>query len=106
MDTLLADLRYALRTLARSPGLTLALGIGANVTMFGIVDRLFFRAPPYVRDPGRVVRLYVTQDRPPFGRQTGRIATYSKYADLRDHSQGFVSLATYGRVTLSLGRGT
>ena len=112
MDTLLADLRYALRTLARSPGLTvaavvtLALGIGANATMFGIVDRLFFQAPPYVRDPGSVVRLYVTQDRPPFGLRTNTVTPYPKYADLRDHARGFASLAAYGPVTMSLGRGT
>src|SRR5207249_5077922 len=49
--------------------------------------------------------LYVTQDRPPFGLQTSTLATYPKYADLRDHARGFASLATYGRVTMSLGRG-
>jgi len=53
------DLRYALRTLARSPGLSLAavltlgLGIGANSAMFGVVDRLFFRPPAHVVDPDR-----------------------------------------------------
>src|SRR6266567_1460004 len=60
------DLRYALRTLTRSPGLSLAavltlgLGIGANSAMFGVVDRLFLRPPAHVVDPDRVVRLYVT----------------------------------------------
>src|SRR5438046_9948235 len=62
IDALLADLRYALRQLARSPGFTLggvctlALGIGANVTMFSVLDRMMFRAPPLLRDPGAAHR--------------------------------------------------
>lgn len=49
------DLRYAVRTLARSPGLTagatatLALGIGANAAVFGLVDQVLFRPPPFER---------------------------------------------------------
>jgi putative ABC transport system permease protein len=64
-DTMLQDLRYALRGLRRSKVfafgviLTLALGIGANATMFGLVDRMLFRAPPGLIDPDRVHRLYV-----------------------------------------------
>ena len=40
--------------------LTLGLGIGANVAMFGIVDQLLFRTPPYLRDADRVHRVYFT----------------------------------------------
>jgi len=76
MDTLIQDVRYALRTLARSPGLSLAavltlgLGIGANSAMFGVVDRLFFRPPPHVVDPDRVVRVSVTRIDPRWGIMT------------------------------------
>src|SRR6185503_13862736 len=58
------DLRYAMRGLAARKAftfgvvVTLALGIGANATMFGIIDRLLFRSPPSLRDPGTVHRLY------------------------------------------------
>src|SRR5207249_11513975 len=81
----LHDLRYALRTLARSPGLSLAavltlgLGIGANSAIFGVVDRLFFRPPAHVVDPGRVVRLNVTTMMPGYGTNTMPIGTYPRY---------------------------
>src|SRR5947208_15651267 len=97
MDTLLQDLRHALRTLARSPGLSLAavltvgLGIGANTAMFGVVDRLFVRPRAHVVDPDRVVRIYVTNTTLPFGANTMPIGEYLLYDAFRDHARRFVS---------------
>src|SRR6266853_1257011 len=111
MESLVQDVRYALRTLARNPGLTLAavltlgLGIGANTAMFGVVDRLFFRPPAHVVDPDRVVRVNVTTTMPPYGTFTGGIGTYPRYTDFREHARSWSGVAAYGPATFSLGLG-
>ena len=64
MDTLLQDLRYGVRRIVRNPGfslvavLTLALGIGANTTIFTMVNALLLRPADAAR-PAEIVRVYV-----------------------------------------------
>ena len=64
LDMMGQDLRFALRTMARRPGftgvilLTLALGVGANTTIFSLVNAVFLRPLPAVERPERVVELY------------------------------------------------
>src|SRR3989454_11689176 len=112
MDALLADLRYALRTFARSPALVaaavvcLALGIGANATIFGVVDTLLFRPPPHVQNPERVVRLYLRRRLPPFGTTTSSITGYPLSTLIRESAPAFDALAAYTySQSASLGRG-
>ncbi|HXT15346.1 MAG TPA: ADOP family duplicated permease [Gemmatimonadaceae bacterium] len=63
LEILRYDGRLALRGFRRRPLFTamivttLALGVGANATMFGIIDRVYFEAPPHIANPDRVALL-------------------------------------------------
>jgi predicted permease len=63
MESLLRDVRYGIRTLARAPGfsiiavLVMALGIGATVAMFTVVHSVLLSPLPY-KAPGRIVKIY------------------------------------------------
>ena len=110
MDHLQQDLRYAVRGLRRSPGFTfgvmatLALGIGANAAMFGVVDRLMFRPYPLLRDPGTVHRVYL-QWTERDARRTGIGFEYKRYLDLQGWTSAFSTFAAFFPTTEPVGIG-
>lgn len=113
LDSVRHDVRYALRGLRREPAFTgfaiatLALGIGANAAMFGVVDRLLLRGPDHVVDPGRMVRFTVTVTRPSIGDVTYGSMGYVMYDNMKKSgSQLFDGYAAYtSEGQFSLGRG-
>lgn len=91
-----ADLRFALRSLGKSPVFTtvavasLALGIGANTGMFSMLDQILLGLMP-VRDPGALVQ--VKQNGIVYGSNSGMNSlSYPMYADLRDRNQVFTGM--------------
>ena len=110
-EGVMQDLGYTLRGLRRSPGfsitviLTLALGIGANATMFGVVDRLLLSPPAQVGNPDEVVRLFVTRTSPLTGEpKTFTDLAYPDYLDFLA-AGSLESVAAFGNQTVVLGRG-
>ncbi|HVZ47253.1 MAG TPA: ABC transporter permease, partial [Gemmatimonadaceae bacterium] len=100
LDAVAQDVRYAIRGLRRSPGftataiITLALGIGANAAIFGVIDRVMFRPYPYLRDPGAVNRVYTeTTYRGRVG--ANMVFPWLRYTDLRDAAP----IGTFGAET-------
>jgi putative ABC transport system permease protein len=107
-ESVLNDVAYAMRQLRRAPGFTItvllafALGIGANATMFGIVDELLFRPPAHVRAPSEIVTLVAGTAEYGFGQRT---SNYPVFAAIRAHSAGFSQVAAVAGVTVPFGRG-
>lgn len=102
------DVRYALRGLKRNPVFAvavvtiLALGIGANATMFGIVDRLLLRAPEFLISPERVQRVYLS--RIENGERFYSPSTsYRRFRDLTDSSRTVEVAAGVWSPTLAVG---
>src|SRR5438552_4229748 len=98
------DLRYAIRTLVRSPGfaavaiLTLALGIGANTAIFSVCDALLLRALPYP-DSDRLIGLRSSHSSPT--PDTG-LASPLDLADWQARTTSFDAIAGYRWRTVDL----
>jgi predicted permease len=109
IENLVQDVRYGLRTLARSPGLTatvllsLGLGIGANTAIFSLIDAVLLKAMP-VRNPHELALLSWSShswaegimsnvagemDQDKAGRMTSTSFSYAVYDQMRNQSQVF-----------------
>src|SRR5262245_32188956 len=107
MQTLLQDLRYGARILLKNPGFTLiavftlALGIGANTAVFGLMDKLMLRSLP-VKDPARLVLLQSECLNP---RVTFADFSWADYNDYRAQNRVFTDLTAFAQQPVNLGDG-
>ncbi|HEV8141134.1 MAG TPA: ABC transporter permease, partial [Pyrinomonadaceae bacterium] len=108
MHTVLKDIRYGIRSLARHPGftavalITLALGIGANTAIFSVVNAVLLRPLPY-NDPNRIVWLWDTQP------QLATAPTsLPDFLGWKEQNQSFEHIAAFlsGSMFLDTGDGT
>jgi putative ABC transport system permease protein len=97
MDSLLKDIRYGVRSLLQRPGftaiavITLALGIGANTTLFSFVNGILLRPLPY-RDPAQLVILDETA--PKQGIKSFNVS-FPNFLDWREQNHVFEDVAVY-----------
>ncbi|OLE54888.1 MAG: hypothetical protein AUG51_06005 [Acidobacteria bacterium 13_1_20CM_3_53_8] len=106
MNTFIQDVRYGLRGLLKNPGFTvvallsLAIGIGANTTIFSLINAVLLRPLP-VAAPERLVNVHATSaDGSSF-----HSFSYPDYIDYRDQSEVFDGLTAYTINTYSLNMG-
>ena len=104
LEDLVADVRFALRQLRKSPvfavtgGLTLALGIGANTVVFSVVNAVMLRALPFP-EPERLVSLWPRSTNGPAGPYN---VSYPNFFDLRNENSVFQRLVSYRSTPISL----
>ncbi|MGH9752494.1 MAG: ADOP family duplicated permease [Blastocatellia bacterium] len=98
VEDLMQDLRYGLRTLGKSPGftavaaLTLALGIGANTAIFGVVNAVLLRPLPF-KDPEQLVMVWYRAAEAAGGDHTP--LGISDLVDLRAQSRSFADIEAF-----------
>lgn len=103
LDSLSQDLRYALRTLRRSPGMTLltivilALGIGANTAIFSVLKAVFLQPLPFP-EPEELTFVWNRNAR------TGGYGptTFPDFLDWREQNQSFEAMGAFGGAYLNL----
>ena len=96
VDTLFQDLHYGIRILRASPGftlaavLTIALGVGANAAIYGLINSAFLRGLPF-HEPDRLVHIWTIQS-------DGEIhtPTTSQYQAVLEESKSFEQIAAMG----------
>lgn len=104
LETTMQDIRYALRTLRRSPGFTttsvavLALAIGANTAMFSVLNAVLLRPLPY-RSPEQLAMLWT--EIPNRSVREGRSA-YQNVEQWRSQSESFADMAVFDPASVTL----
>ncbi len=99
MNTFFRDLRYSLRLLLRSPAFTavavfsIALGIGANTTVFSVINAVLLKSLPY-KDPSSLVLVWGDSRTQETNRKHNQVSA-TDVADLRAQSNSFEDIATY-----------
>jgi putative ABC transport system permease protein len=104
LESILADIRYALRWLLKSPGFTLvavaslAIGIGFNTALFAVIDALLFKPLP-VAAPDRLVDLFTSDST---GSVSFSTSSYPDYLDLQAQNEGFDGIVGYSPMLAAL----
>lgn len=112
LESLGQDVRYSLRGMRHNPAFTivavlsLALGIGANTTMFSVIDALLLKTPAHVHDAARINRVYFAVPGSDGVAKPWPTQGYGVYMMLRDRVQSFESAAAFSERAISSGRGT
>ncbi len=106
IETLVQDVRYGMRMLLKHPSftvvavLTLALGIGANTTIFSFANALLLRPLAGIAEPERLVQIARTAKNNPFGN-----LAYPDYLDYREQNTTFAEIAVFNETALHLSTG-
>lgn len=106
MKNLLQDIRYGLRTMFKSPGLVIVVGLsiglgsGLNITIFSLINAILLRPLPVIAQQEQLVELYTSSSGLRFG-----AVSYPDYADYRDGNQVFSELIAQRVTPVSLSSG-
>jgi len=101
--TLIHDIRYGLRMIAKAPSFTLlamlalAIGICGNTTIFSVINGLLFRPLTGVKEPARLVAVFTSD----YSSGLYGTSSYPDYIDFRDQTDVFESLAASQTAVLS-----
>src|SRR5262250_1303922 len=104
LESLIQDLRFGARMLLKQPGftliaaLTLALGIGANITIFSVVNAVLLRPLPYPESE----QLVFLWSESPQRNIKERTSAWANVADWRNQSQSFAEIAVFDPTVMTL----
>ena len=99
MDTIFRDLRYSLRLLLKSPAFTavaiisIALGIGANTTVFSVINAVLLKSLPY-KDPASLILVWGNDKQEARLKNRNQVSA-TDVADFRSQSTAFEEVAAY-----------